>query len=249
MKKIVIALLAGALVIVVVYVFVTKEPRPTDSRPAPGTASRDAGWPVSRPPEPVPTPPARELPAQKSSQEPAASHTPEAGQGPEAVPSSPAAEESGSVLPKDHIAWSQERQMRELLEMSPDHLAKFRADYREVIGGELAREAKIDLTPDEVERLTDVFMDATIDFCRQWHPILKEGLEQPGKARDRLAMLNAVKPDMLLMLYAIPARQNEISKVVGADRYERMHSVVKGEFQKCYDSLTNKAETIQQRLP
>jgi hypothetical protein len=51
---------------------------------------------------------------------------------------------------------------------------------------------------------------------------------------------------MMLMLYAIPARQNEISEVVGSERYEKMHSIVNAEFQKWYDNLTNTTETIQQ---
>jgi len=81
MKTTVIAVLAVALVIVVMYVFMMKEPRPTDSRPALEMASRDAGRPVSRPPETVPTPPVRELPTPRSPQDPAASHTPKAEQG------------------------------------------------------------------------------------------------------------------------------------------------------------------------
>lgn len=156
------------------------------------------------------------------------------------------AEESDAVLPKTHIAWTQELQMRQLLEMDPNQLSKFRSDYQKWIGGKLARHANIELTTDEVDLLTEIFMDGTTDFYRHWQPILKEGLEQPGESRDRLALLNAVDPDMMLMLYAIPARQNEITEVVGSERYEKMRSIINAEFQKWFDSLTNKTSTIQQ---
>ncbi len=135
--------------------------------------------------------------------------------------------------------------MRQLLDMDPDQLAKFRADYRDWIGGKLARGAKIELTSEETRQLVEVFMDATMDFCRQWHPILQDGLAQPGESRDRLALLNAVDPDMMLMLYAIPARQNEMSEVLGSERYEKMRSIMNAEFLKWYNALTNDVETIQ----
>jgi type IV secretory pathway VirB10-like protein len=249
MKKAIVAVLAVVLIIVMVCVVIKKSPdAPPAATSSSQTATNHGDRTEPRLPEAVPVPAEPEPSTHHSLHHPASAHDAEPVHIPASAPSTTETAEPNMTLPKDHIAWSQERQMRQLLEMNPEQVTKFRHDYESWIGGKLARGAKIDLTPGEIEQLTEVFMDATMDFCRQWQPILKDALAQPGEARDRLALLNAVDPDMMLMLYAIPARQNEISEVVGAEGYEKMHSLVNAEFQEWYRKLTNSTETIQQQI-
>jgi len=213
-------------------------------RPQPETATYKERQSLASHPETesLPSPSEEESPPPSNLNGAASPHQAAPMQAPVSEAPTPQMPESEATLPKEHIAWSQERQMRQLIEMNPEQLAKFRSDYRDWIGGELARGAKIDLTSYEIQQLSYLFMDSTMDFCMQWHPILKDGLAQPGEARDRLELLNAVDPDMMLMLYAIPARRKEITDLVGAERYEKMKGTVDGAFQEWYQELTNGIE-------